>query len=49
MNKKETLKNVLIGETGRKYTPAAFFLHFNPVYHKGQAAIDKHLDFFSFY
>jgi len=28
--------------------PAAFFLHFDPSFHKGQAAIDKHLEFFRF-
>jgi len=26
--------------------PAAFFLHFDSVYHQGQAAIEKHLEFF---
>jgi uroporphyrinogen decarboxylase len=26
--------------------PAAFFLHFDPAYHAGQAAVDKHLAFF---
>ena len=28
------------------YVPAAFFLHFDPAYHQGQAAVDKHLEFF---
>jgi uroporphyrinogen decarboxylase len=28
------------------YIPAAFFLHFDNAYHQGQAAIDKHLEFF---
>ena len=28
------------------YTPAAFFLHFGPPYPTGQAAIDRHLQFF---
>ena len=26
--------------------PAAFFIHFPPQYHRGQAAIDKHLEYF---
>jgi uroporphyrinogen decarboxylase len=26
--------------------PAAFFLHFDPAFHKGQAAVEKHLEFF---
>ena len=28
--------------------PAAFFLHFDPSYHKGRAAVEKHLEFFRF-
>lgn len=28
------------------YIPAAFFMHFDPQFHRGQAAIDKHLEFF---
>jgi len=28
------------------YIPSAFFLHFDNAYHEGQAAIDKHLEFF---
>ena len=28
------------------YVPAAFFLHFDAAYHTGQAAVDKHLEFF---
>ena len=30
------------------YIPAGFFLHFDPQYHHGQAAIDKHLEFFRY-
>lgn len=29
------------------YTPAAFFLHFDPAFHRGQAAVEKHLEFFA--
>jgi uroporphyrinogen decarboxylase len=34
--------------TGQKpdIVPAAFFLHFDPAYHTGQAAVDKHLAYF---
>ena len=43
-------RDVLLGllESTRKpqYVPAAFFLHFDPAFHKGQAAVDKHLEFF---
>jgi uroporphyrinogen decarboxylase len=28
--------------------PAAFFLHFDPQFHAGQAAVDKHLEFFRY-
>jgi uroporphyrinogen decarboxylase len=45
MNKRDTLLN-LISDGPTDYTPAAFFLHFDPVYHTGQPAIDKHLEFF---
>ena len=30
------------------YVPAAFFLHFDPTCQRGQAAIDKHLEYFRF-
>jgi uroporphyrinogen decarboxylase len=28
--------------------PAAFFLHFDPSFHRGRAAVDKHMEFFRF-
>ncbi len=28
--------------------PAAFFMHFDPAYHRGRNAVDKHLEFFRF-
>jgi uroporphyrinogen decarboxylase len=46
MSKRETLLNLINGEPARDYVPAAFFLHFDPAHHRGQAAIDKHLEFF---
>jgi uroporphyrinogen decarboxylase len=48
MNKRETVLSVL--ETNRQpdYIPAAFFLHFDPAYHTGQAAVDKHLEYFRY-
>jgi len=37
----------LIHDTASPDTiPAAFFLHFDSTYHQGQAAIDKHMEFF---
>ena len=48
MNKRETLLNLINGEDPPDYIPAAFFLHFDPAYHRGQAAIDKHLEFYRY-
>lgn len=45
MNKRELMMNLVNGDE-MPYVPAAFFLHFDPAYHRGQAAVDKHLEFF---
>lgn len=46
MNKRDTLLNLINSSTSPDYVPAALFLHFDPEFHQGQAAIDKHLEFF---
>lgn len=46
MNKRERLLNLLSGETVPDGVPAAFFLHFPRECHAGQAAIDKHVEYF---
>src|SRR5689334_15482113 len=46
MNKRDTLLDLIHGPTPPAYVPAAFFLHFDPAHHAGQAAIDQHLAFF---
>ncbi|OQA42677.1 MAG: methylcobalamin:coenzyme M methyltransferase [Chloroflexi bacterium ADurb.Bin325] len=46
MNKRELMLELAAGRAPAGYTPAAFFLHFGPEYHVGQAAIDRHLQFF---
>src|ERR1044072_2875928 len=46
MNKRDTMFRLIDGTASSTYVPAAFFLHFDSVYHQGQAAIDKHLEFF---
>jgi uroporphyrinogen decarboxylase len=46
MNKRDTLLALAHGEALPDYIPAAFFMHFDPAYHRGQAAVDKHLGFF---
>ena len=46
MNKRDTLLSLIHDSTPPDYIPAAFFMHFDQAYHTGQAAIDKHLEFF---
>jgi uroporphyrinogen decarboxylase len=48
MNKRETMLSLIDKEVPPDYIPAAFFMHFDPAYHQGQAAIDKHLEFFRY-
>jgi uroporphyrinogen decarboxylase len=48
MNKRDIMLSLIQNETYPDYIPAAFFLHFDAAYHQGQAAIDKHLEFFRF-
>ena len=45
MNKREAVLSVLI-VVGRSAVPAAFFTHFDPACHFGQAAVAQHLEFF---
>jgi uroporphyrinogen decarboxylase len=46
MNKRDTVLNLIHSHTPPASVPAAFFMHFDPTYHQGQAAIDQHLAFF---
>lgn len=48
MNKRDVIFSLLDDRQLPPYTPAAFFLHFDPIYHTGQAAIDKHLEYFQY-
>jgi len=48
MNKRDAVLNLLDSSKPTNYIPAAFFLHYNPVFHRGQAAVDKHLEFFQY-
>ena len=48
MNKRELLLSLLDDSYKPKTVPAAFFLHFDSAFHKGQAAIDKHLEYFRY-
>lgn len=46
MTKREAVLNLLDADSEQTYTPAGFFIHFDKSCHRGQAAIDKHLEFF---
>jgi uroporphyrinogen decarboxylase len=46
MNKRDTVLSLVDSQTPPAYVPAAFFMHFDRAFHQGQAAIDKHLEFF---
>ena len=48
MNKRDLVMSLLDKDKKQEVIPAAFFLHFDEVYHRGQAAIDKHLEFFRY-
>ena len=48
MNKRDLVLSLLDKDKKQEVIPAAFFLHFDEVYHRGQAAIDKHLEFFQY-
>jgi uroporphyrinogen decarboxylase len=48
MNKRDALLSLLDDGKTPGYVPAAFFLHFDPIYHHGQAAVDKHLEYFRY-
>jgi uroporphyrinogen decarboxylase len=46
MNKRELLLRLLETDATLPRVPAAFFMHFGPDYHAGQAAIDRHLAYY---
>jgi len=48
MNKRGRLLTVLDNNTSPDCIPAEFNIHFDPAFHKGQAAVDKHLEFFKY-
>lgn len=45
-NKRALMSSWLEGHGPAGYAPAAFFLHFDPAFHRGQPAVDKHLEYF---
>ncbi len=48
MNKREAVLSLLDASRIPPYIPAAFFLHFPTQYHAGQAAVEKHLEYFRY-
>jgi uroporphyrinogen decarboxylase len=48
MNKRDLMLSLLDKDKKQETIPAAFFLHFDEIYHHGQAAIDKHLEYFQY-
>lgn len=48
IDKRQAMLSLLDGTNEKTYTPAAFFLHFDETYHRGQGAIDKHLEYFRY-
>lgn len=48
MNKREIVMSLLDSETPTPYIPAGFFIHFDEKHHRGQAAIEKHMEFFRY-
>ena len=48
MNKRDLVLNLLDKDKKQEVIPAAFFLHFDDIYHRGQAAVEKHLEFFRY-
>ena len=48
MNKREMMLDLLDSSKKNTAIPAGFFLHFDPAFHRGQNAVDKHLEFFNY-
>lgn len=46
MNARDTMLRLVYDSAPPARTPAGFFMHFDPSCHQGQAAIDKHLEFY---
>jgi len=48
MNKRDLMLSLLDSQSSPPYVPAAFFLHFPTAFHVGQAAVNKHLEYFHY-
>lgn len=47
-NKRDAVLSLLDRNARQEYIPAAFFIHFDPSSHFGQAAVEKHLEYFRY-
>lgn len=48
MNKRDRVFSLLDAGTAPGYVPAAFFIHFPQACHRGQAAVEAHLEYFRY-
>lgn len=48
MNKRDAVLQILDDSRSQAYIPAGFFIHFDRQYHRGQAAVEKHLEYFRY-
>lgn len=48
VDKREAMLCLLEQGYRQDYIPAAFFLHFDEIYHQGPGAVEKHLEYFRF-
>ncbi len=48
MNRRDAVLYLLESDKEQEYIPAGFFVHFDESFHKGQPAIDKHLEYFRY-
>jgi uroporphyrinogen decarboxylase len=48
MNKRESVLKLLDDSKRQLYYPAGFFIHFDKIYQSGQAAVEKHLEYFRY-
>jgi uroporphyrinogen decarboxylase len=46
MNRRDLMLNLISENPVPGTIPSGFFMHFDPAHHRGQAAVDKHLEFF---
>lgn len=48
IDRREAVFSLLDARKPQTYVPAAFFLHFDPQFHRGRPAVEKHLEFFRY-